>query len=233
MLLTANLLNTLRYFSEWFSVGMWREHDDVSMVMLAKITQKTVILLWLHCQLIIWHADKIFLPQPPRLYFIYMKVWSLQENTNLLVTQSTTVTILERVVFYICRIGTEQAVHLQTSCQCSSVLTSGGYFLKWEWISALSAFFFLCRDCCWSASYFLKCEVSSENYNFKIYLRLLGQNCPMYKASKGKQAEKLHQVWTPLITFLVDFSSLTLVKTWRHTIKSFCFWIMYTLCFPL
>lgn len=141
MLLTANLLNSLRYFSEWFSVGVWRGHDDVSMVMLAKITQKTVILLWLHCQLIIWHTAKISLPQLPRLYFIHMKVWSLQENINLLAMESTTVTILERVVFYICRTGTEQTVHLQTSCQCSLVLTSGGYFLKWEWMSALPAFF--------------------------------------------------------------------------------------------
>lgn len=114
-------------------------------MILAKITQKSVILLWLHCQLIIWHAGKIFLPQHPRLYFIHMKVWSLQENMNLCVIQSTTVTVLEREVFYICRTGTEQAVHLQTSCQCSLVLTSGGNFLKWEWISALSAFFPLPR----------------------------------------------------------------------------------------
>lgn len=141
LLLTASLLNSPRYFSEWFSVGMWRGHDDASMVMLAKITQKTIILLWLHCQLIIWHADKILIPQHPRLYFMHTEVWRLQENMNLLVMQSTTVTILERADFSICRIGIEQAVHLQTSCQCSLVLTSGGYFLKWEWISALSALF--------------------------------------------------------------------------------------------
>lgn len=106
---------------------MWKRHDDVSMVMLTKITQKTVILAWLHCQLIIWLADKIFLSQHPRLHFIHMKIESLQENKNVLVMQSTTVSIMERVVFYICRIGTEQSVNLQTS---SLILTSGDYYLK-------------------------------------------------------------------------------------------------------
>jgi len=99
LLLTTKFLNSLRYFSELFSAGMWRGHDDASMAMLAKITQKNVILLWLHCQLLIWHAYRIFLPQEPRTYFIHMKVWSLQKNMNLLVMQFTTVTILETVVF--------------------------------------------------------------------------------------------------------------------------------------
>lgn len=50
---------------------------------------ETVIPLWLHYQIILWHADKIFLWQYSKLHFLNMKIWSLQENINLLVMPST------------------------------------------------------------------------------------------------------------------------------------------------
>lgn len=181
--------------------------------MLAKIIQKTVILLWLHCQIIMWHADKIFLTQLPRRYFLNMRIWTLQENINLFVMQSTWDNS-----------GKSSPLYLHKSHRTRSV---PAYFLPMFHSCDPRWLLFEIRVNLWSfrihfslPSLLLKCQILSKiwsvfkNYNFKIYLKLFVQNCPMYKASEGNEARQSPQVGMQLLTFLAVFSSLTLVKTW-------------------